>query len=109
MAEYIKAKYPNIATQLIAPLEQAQAAATGQADGLAQKVLALQELLKAAIIDPKTGKLEPEWAPHEKEIEALLSNPGAQAPAATGIAPGQAPGAAPSQPAAPQTSPAPAQ
>lgn len=78
LSEYLKAKYPELASRFIQPLEQAQQQSAQNADQLGQKVLALQALLKEAVTGPD-GQLLSEWQPHSQEIQAVLANPGAVA------------------------------
>jgi hypothetical protein len=44
-----------------------------QLAAMQQKMIAMQALLKAAVTNPETNQLEPEWADRSTELQAVLN------------------------------------
>lgn len=63
LEEYVKVRYPGLADRFIAQLRMQ--------DPKAQAILMMGQALSAAVIDPATGQLKPEFAPHQQQLAQL--------------------------------------
>lgn len=63
LEEYVKVRYPGLADRFITQLRMQ--------DPKAQVILEMGKALSAAVVDPATGVLKPEFAPHQQQLAQL--------------------------------------
>ncbi len=63
LEEYMKVRYPSLADRFVAQLRMQ--------DPKSQVIMQMGQALSAAVVDPTTGQLKPEFAPHQAQLAQL--------------------------------------